>query len=734
MGRLVTVSTCSLNQWALDFIGNRERIIESIRQAKAAKSSLRVGPELEICGYGCLDHYLETDTYDHSWEQLVIILQHPDCQDVLLDIGMPVEHLNLRYNCRIIALNGKILLIRPKLSLANDGNYREMRHFSPWKAARHVEEYTLQNKEMQKLQGAFKVPIGDAIIKTPDTSFAAETCEELFTPDSPHIDLGLNGVEIVTNSSGSHHTLRKLDVRLSLILEASRKGGGIYIYANQQGCDGDRLYYDGSALICINGEIVGQGSQFSLTDVEVVTATVDLEVVRSFRCAPSRGLQANKAPSYQTIETPYELCSTESDLNPYLAPSPYLKPRYHTPEEEIHLSTGCYLWDYLRRSGAAGYLIPLSGGLDSCATATTVFGMCRIVSKELYAGNEQVIADVKRICKYSDKLPITPKQICNQIFHSVYMGMSKQSSKETRARASALSSAIGTYHNDIDIDNVYEAQRNLVVKGTGFEPKFRKQGAPYAVSLALENIQSRSRMVTAYLFAQLGPSIRNRPGGGGLLVLGSANVGEALRGYYTKYDCSSADINPIGSIDKDDLKKFIFWCKNEFNIPVLQEFLDATPTAELEPIEEDYAQSDEVDMGMSYSQLSIMGRLRKVSKLGPYGMFEHLVREWKDTMTAREVADLVKRFYHYYAINRHKMTILTPSLHSNDYSPDDNRFDLRPFLLPPFYQSWQFKRIDELLARIEKYDKEEEKRGKEEDSGRGEKKREDVNDDSEEVD
>ena len=28
-------------------------------------------------------------------------------------------------------------------------------------------------------------------------------------------------------------------------------------------------------------------------------------------------------------------------------------------------------------------------------------------------------------------------------------------------------------------------------------------------------------------------------------VLGSANVDEALRGYMTKYDCSSADINPI---------------------------------------------------------------------------------------------------------------------------------------------------------------------------------------------
>ena len=34
----------------MDFEGNAERIIESIRQAKAAGASLRVGPELEITG------------------------------------------------------------------------------------------------------------------------------------------------------------------------------------------------------------------------------------------------------------------------------------------------------------------------------------------------------------------------------------------------------------------------------------------------------------------------------------------------------------------------------------------------------------------------------------------------------------------------------------------------------------------------------------------------------------
>jgi hypothetical protein len=41
----------------------------------------------------------------------------------------------------------------------------------------------------------------------------------------------------------------------------------VYLYANQQGCDGERMYYDGCALAALNGKVVAQGSQFSLNDV-----------------------------------------------------------------------------------------------------------------------------------------------------------------------------------------------------------------------------------------------------------------------------------------------------------------------------------------------------------------------------------------------------------------------------------------------------------------------------------
>lgn len=103
-------------------------------------------------------------------------------------------------------------------------------------------------------------------------------------------------------------------------------------------------------------------------------------------------------------------------------------------------------------------------------------------------------------------------------------------------------------------------------------------------NLALQNIQARLRMVTAFLLAQLLPWVRCRPGF--YLVLGSANVDELLRGYLTKYDCSAADINPIGGISKADLRMFLRWGAENLGYASLADVEGAPPTAELEPIVE----------------------------------------------------------------------------------------------------------------------------------------------------
>lgn len=88
--RFVTVATCNLNQWSLDFDGNCARVLESCRQAKAAGASYRLGPELELSGYGCEDHFYELDTIDHCWESLATLFREGATDDLLCDFGMPL--------------------------------------------------------------------------------------------------------------------------------------------------------------------------------------------------------------------------------------------------------------------------------------------------------------------------------------------------------------------------------------------------------------------------------------------------------------------------------------------------------------------------------------------------------------------------------------------------------------------------------------------------------------------
>ena len=271
---IITVSTCTLNQWSLDFDGNLERIYESCVQAKNAGATYRLGPELEVCGYGCEDHFYELDTIQHCWESLFELIYNRGVTDdgLLCDFGMPVLHNGVRYNCRILVCNRQILLIRPKIALADNGNYRESRWFTAYNGSNKTENETfLLPTEFHnapsidgKEQGGQRTcPFGLSFIQSNDNvKLGCESCEELWTPKSTHIDMALNGVDIIGNGSGSHHELRKLNSRLELMINATKKCGGIYLYSNQRGCDGGRCYYDGGAIICCNGQILVQAKQF----------------------------------------------------------------------------------------------------------------------------------------------------------------------------------------------------------------------------------------------------------------------------------------------------------------------------------------------------------------------------------------------------------------------------------------------------------------------------------------
>ena len=89
-------------------------------------------------------------------------------------------------------------------------------------------------------------------------------------------------------------------------------------------------------MIMVNGDIVAQGSQFSLNDIEVVTATIDIEDVRAHRARSSRSFQAAAMKErYQRIRVETALSTGKNDDLVELELTGKREPFYHQPEEEI---------------------------------------------------------------------------------------------------------------------------------------------------------------------------------------------------------------------------------------------------------------------------------------------------------------------------------------------------------------------------------------------------------------
>lgn len=119
-------------------------------------------------------------------------------------------------------------------------------------------------------------------------------------------------------------------------------------------------------------------------------------------------------------------------------------------EEEIARGPALWIWDYLRRSPASGFFLPLSGGVDSSSVAIIVYSMCRLIVgyvSELGSNSIQedpVVADVRRIVKDTSYLPNDARELCSRIFTTCYMG-SENSSDTTRNFAKTLAKAIGRF-------------------------------------------------------------------------------------------------------------------------------------------------------------------------------------------------------------------------------------------------------------------------------------------------
>eukprot|EP00826_Nyctotherus_ovalis_P001522 TRINITY_DN10247_c0_g1_i2.p1 TRINITY_DN10247_c0_g1~~TRINITY_DN10247_c0_g1_i2.p1 ORF type:complete len:697 (-),score=159.72 TRINITY_DN10247_c0_g1_i2:64-2118(-) len=670
--KIARVAVLQVNLLSMDFADNCQALAKSLHLAKEQKASLVVCPELCICGYNCEDHFLEKDTVTHSWQILAQILNTaPD--NLLYTLGMPVLHENSLYNCLVCCLNKTILLIKPRTMLNNAGNAMESRWFTAWKGS--MCDFALPEC-VRKVSGQETCKFGVGLLRTSEGVLLEPQMEyEVYSR--------CTRADVIMLASSSHYELFLYEKRLKYLTHLSEQRKAVILCSNYVGCNGNRLYYDGGSLILSNGRVLSQSQRFSLQPFELSLANVSL-------CPRILNMSFDNA---EVIDVKFELCLLGLKECRVTPPT---EAKSYNMSEELGLSASGWMWDYLRRVKAAGFFVPLSGGADSASCAAIVAVLGSRLVEEYKKGNGMVISEVKRIGGGESYEPVDEKDLTSKILCTAYLGTGN-SSKDTRERAKNLAKEMGVRHIDGSIDNAVEGIKKTAQQMTSFTPKFESEGGTGAEDLALQNIQARTRLILSYYVAQVLPVITKRRGF--YLVVATGNGDECIRGYFTKYDNSSGDLNPIGGWTKAMVNAFLEGWADKY--PSLKEIRYAVPSAELKPLAEGkQVQTDEQDMGFTYAELGLLGKLRKVDTCGPVSMFEKLLELW-DTKTPGEIAAKVKKFFAYYTINRHKMTCAPAALHNSSGGCDDNRYDQRQFVYNVMWK-YQFECLDKMVAEYEK--------------------------------
>ena len=561
------LATSALNQTALDYDGNQERIAAAIQSAKKQGAHILTLPELAVCGYGCGDEFFSMDTSRRSEKVVANLLAETD--GILVTFGVPIYHEGALYNCAVLAKDREILGITAKKRLAREGLHYEPRWFTSWQKGHAVKvDYA----------GQSGIDFGDLYFKVGNIGVGVEICEEAWGPDSS-VDGVSGSCEIILNLSASHFSIGKNEIRRQLVADTSRALCVYYSYSNLLGVDAGRAIYDGSSFIAFNGRIIEQGDRFSYKDVEVNSVPVDLNLVR-----------VNKIRQHSSSHIAGVNSSVLVQCNGFAgeeAAHKAFKEQPYTPTSafaEFHNAVTLALFDYARKTRAKGYVVSLSGGCDSAATAYLVASM-------IHKGIDSLgLANFCEKFGVVDYKKLSSKDLVERLLTCIYQA-SENSGDVTENAAETLAKELGADFHSTSIEKVVSSYIDEAEQCLGRSLTWGSD------DIALQNVLS-SREITS----SLDSSECQRSNTSSHKYKRS----EASVGYTTMDGDSSGGLSPISGIDKDFLRKWLLWVEKDSNlglgkVKAMKLVNEQQPTAELRP--KSMKQTDEDDL-MPYDILN----------------------------------------------------------------------------------------------------------------------------------
>lgn len=610
--REICIATVAVNTTPLDFSGNEALVREGLRRAREGGAELVVFPELVLSGYGAEDAFLWRETRERALRSLSSLAK--ETNGIAAVVGAPVEFEGAVYSAAVVLHDGRVVAIVPKQNLARQGIHYEPRWFEAWKAgvARKFE-----------LDGA-SIPFGDVLVRLGKHVLGVEICEDAWVRERPAKRLVERGATLIVNPSASHFAFAKDAERARLVVEGSNFGV-VYAYANLLGNEAGRVIYDGDCLVATGGRLVARSVGFSFEPLTVTLA----------RVAPE-----------------------EPRLTPPL-PRPL-----RTKEEEFARAATLGLFDYLRKSGSAGFVLSLSGGADSATIAVLVLLLVRFGVSEL--GFERFR---ERLGPFAESLQ-SEEDLRARLLRTAYQATS-QSGEITRAAARAVARLVGSTHHEFSIEELVGHYTRLAESALGRSLEWSTDDVP------LQNVQARVRSPSVWLLANVT----------GALLLATSNRSESAVGYATMDGDTSGGLSPLSGIDKAFLRRFLVFLEERGfpeSGPLLELRLvnEQAPTAELRP--PSAAQTDEKDL-MPYEILDRIERLLVFERLPVLEIERRLALEFGPASggDGRSVAELrlfLGRFLRLFSRNQWKRERYAPSFHYDDENLDPRSWLRFPIL------------------------------------------------------
>ncbi|MBL7543820.1 MAG: NAD(+) synthase [Bdellovibrionaceae bacterium] len=652
----VRVAAVSLNQTPLAWENNFDNIKQALLECDKKSVQIVCFPELSISGYGCEDAFLSPFVAEKSVELLFALL--PFTRGKIVTLGLPLFFKGSVFNVSAVIVDGHLKGLVPKKFLAGDGVHYENRWFRPW------ENQALESMALKSGGETYQVLIGDYFFEIGGLKVGLEICEEAWVAQRVGASLSRKGVDIILNPSASHFAFGKQDVRKRFVIEGSRAFGVAYVYSNLLGNESGRIIFDGGALIASNGILVMESPRFSYNEFEVYDAVVDVE--------------ANRIRRLQTASFKPELGVREEsqitmDFNWTFLPPVRAKverPAWEKVEaiknEEFYRAVCLGLFDYLRKSRSHGFMISLSGGVDS--SVVTILATRCLTEALRFLGKDKFVQKLKYLGPNVFKMDWDIQHVVKSLVTTVYQG-SENSSVETKKAAHELSKELGVSFHDWSIAAIQENYKVLI------ENVIQRKLTWEADDIALQNIQARVRSPGIWMFA----NIKNA------LLLATSNRSEAAVGYATMDGDTSGGLSPIAGVDKSFLNKWLRWMSDvgpsgSGSLLSLKCVFIKPPTAELRPTK--MQQTDESDL-MPYDVLNVIEKEFIRDRQRPRDIVEIL----KIDFPMYSVMDLAKftiKFLKLWSRNQWKRERYAPAFHLDDESLDPKTWCRYPVLMSSF--------------------------------------------------